>query len=114
MGQVRGVLAWSPDARHWHYIAPERSFIPLGRPASAGAKPAEPDFDCCGVFMAKQNPTATAEYAAATAQDLPVYYAGSNGAFFGPRAGALGLAYVRKHMFAGLAGPVVKSAAWTD
>jgi hypothetical protein len=72
---VRGVLAWSPDARHWHYIAPEKSFVPLGRPATAataatvsgsgnggdgssgsggggGVEP--PDFDCCGVFMAKQ------------------------------------------------------------
>ena len=83
MGQVRGVLAWSPDARHWHYIAPEKSFVPLGRPAAAVAAAAAvsgnggdgssgsggggdgggdgggggvepPDFDCCGVFMAKQ------------------------------------------------------------
>ena len=75
MGQVRGVLAWSPDARHWHYIAPEKSFVPLGRPATTAATAATvsgsgnggdgssgsggggvepPDFDCCGVFMAKQ------------------------------------------------------------
>ena len=30
VGTVYGVLAWSVDARHWHYIAPEQSFIPLG------------------------------------------------------------------------------------
>lgn len=102
------MLAWSPDARHWHYIAPEQSFIPLGRQASSGATPA---FDCCGVFMAKQNPTVTAEYADGVA-DLPVYYAGSNGAFFGPRAGALGLVHVGKHAFAGLAGgPFVVTAS---
>ena len=86
---MRGVLAWSPDARHWHYIAPEKSFVPLGRPATTAATTAaaaaaatvsgsgnggdgssssgsgsgsggggggveSPDFDCCGVFMAKQ------------------------------------------------------------
>ena len=37
-------LAWSPDARHWHYIKPVTSFIPRGD-AAAGA------FDCCGIFM---------------------------------------------------------------
>lgn len=109
VGQVYGVLAWSPDARRWHYIAPEQSFIPLGRPASTGntgsSYSAEQDsaFDCCGVFMAKQNPTESPQYAASS--PLPIYYAGSNGAFFGPRAGAMGLAYVGKHAFAGLAGP---------
>ena len=30
VGVVYAVLAWSADARHWHYIQPERSFIPLG------------------------------------------------------------------------------------
>jgi hypothetical protein len=101
VGQVYGVLAWSPDARHWHYISPEQSFVPLGGGGST-------DFDCCGIFMAKQNPVETAEYStamASTAPLLPIYYAGSNGAFFGPRAGSLGVAYVRKHAFAGLAGP---------
>ena len=44
VGTVNGVLAWSPDARHWHYIKPVTSFIPRGD-AAAGA------FDCCGIFM---------------------------------------------------------------
>eukprot|EP01052_Picozoa_sp_SAG31_P017492 SAG31_NODE_1198_length_9441_cov_3.648897_3_plen_143_part_00 len=55
--------------------------------------------------MAKQNPIHTMQYSDSTR--LPIYYAGSNGAFFGPRAGGLGLAYVGKHAFAGLAGPAV-------
>ena len=123
MGQVYGVLAWSPDARHWEYISPEQSFVPLGRLSQQGSSDAAsggssdsgstPDFDCCGVFMAKQNPTETEEYLSAATTPLLLYYAGSNGAFFGPRGGALGVAYVGRHAFAGLAGAavVVASAA---
>jgi hypothetical protein len=121
VGQVYGVLAWSPDARHWHYIAAEQSFIPLGRPHTSGkggvrrseqaaAAAAVGEFDCCGVFIAKQNPSESPQYTAGNAE-LPIYYAGSNGAFFGPRAGAMGLAYVGKHAFAGLAGPGVVQAS---
>jgi hypothetical protein len=88
VGVVYGVLAWSADARHWHYIAPEQSFVPLGT-STAG------DFDCCGVFMAKQNPVETPQFHASEPDtSIPLYYAGSNGQFFGPRAGALGLASV--------------------
>jgi hypothetical protein len=39
-----------------------------------------------GVLVFCQNPTVAAEYS--NTSELPVYYAGSNGAFFGPRAGA--------------------------
>ena len=91
-------------ARNWEYIAPEQSFIPQGRSASKAKS--EPDFDCCGIFMAKQNPVLTPQYDDASgggAAQLPLFYAGSNGAFFGPRAGALGVAYVGRHAFAGLA-----------
>ena len=56
VGQVDGILAWSPDARHWHYIAPETSFVPLG---------AEGSLDCCGAFIAKQNPSMTPAFVAA-------------------------------------------------
>ena len=60
--------------------------------------------------MAKQNPAESPQYSAGK-EELPIYYAGSNGAFFGPRAGAMGLAYVGKHAFAGLAGPGVVQAS---
>ena len=60
VGTVNGVLTWSPDARHWHYIQPLTSFVPRGD-ASKGA------FDCCGIFMAKQDPTKTPAWVRNTA-----------------------------------------------
>lgn len=56
--------------------------------------------------MAKQDPLATPAFTASdSSNQLPLFYAGANGAFFGPRAGALGVAYVGRHAFAGLAPP---------
>jgi hypothetical protein len=49
-GQVNMVLAWSADGRHWNWINPLESFIPLG---------ATGEFDTCGVFSAKQDPLRT-------------------------------------------------------
>ena len=148
VGVVYGVLAWSPDARNWHYIAPEKSFVPLGSSgsgtsgtgggavagagtgdvhssvragrsgstaAAAAAAAGAGDFDCCGVFMAKQNPTETPQFGASDPNTpLPLYYAGSNGAFFGPRAGSLGVASVGKHAFAGYVGPATITTAWSQ
>ena len=154
VGVVYGVLAWSPDARNWHYIAPEQSFVPLGSSGSgtsgtgggagagaftgavhssvrasrsssisrthrgssstASAAAGAGDFDCCGVFMAKQNPAETPQFSASDPNTpLPLYYAGSNGAFFGPRAGSLGVASVGKHAFAGYVGPATITTAWS-
>ena len=81
---------------------------------AAGARAVAPDFDCCGVFMAKQNPTETMEFIASDPNTpLPLYYAGSNGAFFGPRAGSLGVVSVGKHAFAGYAGPATITTSWS-
>lgn len=102
-GQVYGVLAWSPDARHWEYIAPDQSFIPHGANGS---------FDCCGIFMAKQNPAMSPAYAAGE-NTLPLFYAGANGAFFGARATNLGSVAIGRHQFAGLSGPANVTSVFT-
>ena len=89
-------------ARAWHYVRPDQSFVPHGASGS---------FDCCGVFIAKQNPSLTPAYAAGS-DKLPLFYTGCNGAFFGPRACALGSVEIGRHAFAGLAGPANVSASW--
>jgi hypothetical protein len=101
-GQVFGVLAVSHDARTWEYIHPDTSFIPHGEEGS---------FDCCGVFMAKQNPSMTPAYSSGS-DTLPLFYNGCNGAFFGPRACAVGSVSIGRHAFAGLAGPATVLSSW--
>ena len=49
---------------------------------------------------------------AAGSEKLPLFYTGCNGAFFGPRACALGSVAIGRHAFAGLAGPANVSASW--
>merc|ERR1712086_40932 len=93
IGQVNSVLAWSPDARHWNWISPTESFIPLG---------ASGDFDACGVFGAKQDPVRTM-----VNNTLRYYYTGCNGPFFGSRGCALGLATFQRDGFAGYRGGTV-------
>merc|ERR1719183_3485004 len=90
------VLAWSVDGRHWKWIRPVDSFIPLGAPG---------DFDACGVFSAKQDPLRTA-----VNDTLRFYYAGCNGPFFGSRGCALGFATLQRDGFAGYQGGVVVTA----
>jgi len=90
IGQVNMVLAWSADGRHWEWINPTQSLVPLGR---AG------DFDTCGVFSAKQEPLRTV-----VNDTLRLYYTGCNGPFFGSRGCALGLATLPRDGFAGYRG----------
>ena len=113
------VLAWSDDARHWRYVLPlaadgyasNASFVPRRPSTSAANRTAAPDWDCCGVFGAKQLPSRFLRRDAASgallpsSRTLPLYYAGCNGRFFGPRACALGRAEIGAHAFAGMAGP---------
>ena len=65
VGTVNGVLTWSPDARNWRYIQPTTSFIPRGSAAKG-------EFDCCGIFMAKQNPAQTPAFASGS-EKLPIF-----------------------------------------
>eukprot|EP01052_Picozoa_sp_SAG31_P037923 SAG31_NODE_4976_length_2823_cov_1.737885_3_plen_164_part_00 len=65
VGTVNTVLTWSPDARNWRYIQPTTSFIPRGSPVAG-------DFDCCGIFMAKQNPTLTPSWTSGE-ETLPLF-----------------------------------------
>jgi hypothetical protein len=90
IGQVNMVLAWSADGRHWKWLRPVDSFIPLG---AAG------DFDACGVFSAKQEPVRTM-----VNNTMRFYYAGCNGPFFGSRGCALGFATLQQDGFAGYQG----------
>ena len=53
----------SHNARAWHYVRPDQSFVPHGASGS---------FDCCGVFIAKQNPSLTPAYAAGS-DKLPLF-----------------------------------------
>jgi hypothetical protein len=45
---------------------------------------------------------------------LPIFYAGCNGAFFGPRGCGLGSVDMQRHSFAGLKGPANVSASWVS
>jgi hypothetical protein len=98
IGQVNMVLAWSADGRHWNWIRPTESFVPLGTEAGA--------FDSCGVFSAKQDPLRMAA-AADDGSPLRLYYTGCNGPFFGSRGCAMGLATVQRDGFAGFRGGTV-------
>merc|ERR1719454_2490266 len=84
------VLGWSPDGRHWKWLVPNDSIVPLG---------GETDFDACGVFGAKQDPLRTA-----TDSTLRLYYTGCNGPFFASRGCALGMATLQRDGFAGYQG----------
>lgn len=42
-----------------------------------------------------------------------LFYAGCNGAFFGPRSCNLQQAHIGRHAFAGLAGPALVMSSWT-
>ena len=66
VGTVNAVLTWSTDARNWHYIKPVTSFIPRGSSAAG-------DFDCCGVFVAKQDPTLTPAFLSGSVRCLHHY-----------------------------------------
>jgi hypothetical protein len=92
-GQSNMVLSFSADGRHWESIEPNDSFIQLA--------PRSGQWDCCSVFGAKQDPQSTPEFVQGEA-DFPLYYAGCNGRFFGPRSCGLGRVSVRRHAFAGL------------
>ncbi len=96
IGQVNMVLAWSADGRHWDWLRPMESFVPLGK---AG------DFDACGVFSAKQDPLRVAGMDGG--DTLRFYYTGCNGPFFGSRGCALGLATLQRDGFAGYRGGTV-------
>jgi hypothetical protein len=61
--------------------------------------------------MAKQDPTLTPAYLAGS-EEIPLFYAGCNGAFFGPRACALSSVMMKRHGFAGLAGPANVTASY--
>lgn len=95
-GTVNMELCWSTDARRWRYVAPGRSFVPH--------VPGSGDWDCCGVFGAKQSPEHTHEFRRG-ARQLPLFYAGCNGRFFSSRSCSLGRALVGRHAFAGFKGP---------
>ena len=90
-------------------VLPDQSFIP--RAAGSG------DWDCCGVFGAKQSPEQflhslqSRRPGKPSPSTLPLFYAGCNGRFFGPRSCALGRAQVQTHSFAGYAGPGVVEVA---
>lgn len=93
-GTVTSELVFSADAKHWRYLKPGQSFVPRGVPGK--------DFDCCGIFTAKQGYQPSQQPDAAANSTLRVYYGGCNGPFLGSRACALGLARVQKHGWAGL------------
>ena len=100
-GTANAVLAWSYDGRAWEYILPNESFLPRG---AAGS------WDACSVFGAKQAPTILPDPPSMPpgidVDELPLWYAGCNGAWEGPRACGLGLASVGRHAFAGYRGGV--------
>ena len=93
-GTVNAELCFSVDGRNWRYLAPGKSFIPLG---GAGG------WDSCSVFGAKQG-FMRSQRRGARNSSMPLYYAGCNGPFMGPRACALGLAHVQRHGWAGMQG----------
>ena len=93
-GQSVMVLVWSPDGRTWEAVSPNESesLVPLA-PSGGG-------WDCCSVFGAKQDLETTPEFLSGAAE-LPLFYSGCNGRFFGPRACGLGKATIGRHAFAG-------------
>ena len=92
-GQSNMILSWSADGRRWETIEPNESFIKF--------VPGSGQWDCCSVFGAKQDPESTPEFERGEAT-FPLFYAGCNGRFFGPRACGLGRVSVGRHAFAGL------------
>ena len=93
-GTVNAELVFSTDGRHWQYLKPGHSFIPLG---DGGA------WDSCSVFGAKQGFQASQQRAGGNSS-LRVYYAGCSGPFMGPRACSWGMAKIQRHGWAGLQG----------
>ena len=87
------ILSWSADGRRWETIEPNESFIKFA--------PGSGQWDCCSVFGAKQDPESTPEFLRGE-PEFPIFYAGCNGRFFGPRACGLGRVSVGRHAFAGL------------
>jgi hypothetical protein len=90
-GTVTSELVFSTDAKRWVYLKPGQSFVPRGVPGK--------DFDCCGIFTAKQGFQPSQQ---PDADSMRVYYGGCNGPFLGSRGCALGLARVQRHGWAGL------------
>ena len=66
----------------------------------------------CG-DRAKQDPTLTPAWVSGAAE-LPIFYSGCNGAFFGPRACGLGSVSIKRHGFAGLKGPANVTASFVS
>lgn len=101
-GTVNAELVFSPDGRHWSYLKPGHSFIPLG----GGG-----EWDSCSVFGAKQG-FSPSQQRGAPNSSLSVYYAGCSGPFMGPRACSLGMAKMQRHGWAGLKG--TSNSSWVQ